>query len=203
MSLRYSCHPTAHFATLRSCFTSSHSVLLLLLCTSRCPPSCLLASFLPLHLYYPLNNSLCIGSCVCSFCSQFPEGVSLEAIASRTFFMWAPHPSLCFLSFLCFQEILLPWLLWNSVGLQSSWIWAGAKRHVLCVSVAYVYIWLFAYICVLDMLLMGVKPTAKTVQFPSSLGPLWITLKLHLSVYSFLFHWCSGLWTIQCISGYH
>lgn len=85
------------------------------------PPSCLLASFLPLHLYYPLNNSLCIESCVCSFCSQSPKGVSLEApVAGRTcFFLRVLHPSLCFLPFLCFQEILLLSFLWHRVGLQS------------------------------------------------------------------------------------
>lgn len=63
------------------------------------PPSCLLASFLPLHLYYPLNNSLCIESCVCSFCSQSPKGVSLEApVAGRTCFFLASAPSLSLFS---------------------------------------------------------------------------------------------------------
>lgn len=92
LSLCYSSHPTAHFATLSS-FTSTHSVLLLR--TSLCPPFCLLASFLPLHLYYLLNNSLYIELCACSFCSQSPEGVSLEApVAGRTCFFLASAPSL-------------------------------------------------------------------------------------------------------------
>lgn len=100
-------HPTAHFETVRSCFTSSHSALLLR--TFLCPSLCLLASFITLHLYYALNNSLCIESCVCSFCFQSPKGVSLEALlAGRTcFFVRVLHPSLCFLLFLCFPEIPL------------------------------------------------------------------------------------------------
>lgn len=52
--------PYSTFCNSPLCFTSSHSVLLLHI--FLCRPSCLLASFLPLHLYYPLNNSLCIES---------------------------------------------------------------------------------------------------------------------------------------------
>lgn len=98
------------------------------------PPSCLLASFLPLHLYYPLNNSLCIEVCVCSFCSQSPEGVSLEAlVVGRTcFFVRVPYPSLCFLPFLCFQEILLCDTVWDSSHPKYEMLPIDMRRPHVC-----------------------------------------------------------------------
>lgn len=118
LSLCYSSHPTAHFATLCSCFTSSHSVLLLLR-IFLCPPSCLLASFLPLHLYYPLNNSLCIELCVCSFLFSIPWRCEPWSTGWRQdLFFCARAPSLSLCS--AIQELLLLSLLWHRVGLQSS-----------------------------------------------------------------------------------
>lgn len=107
---------------------------LLLLPTCPCPSPSLSASFLPLHLYYPLNNSLCIKLYFCFF-PPFPhEGTSLEALVpGRTSFVAVLHPSLCFLPFLCCQEILLPSLLGDAARDYSPPTFDLLPKDTVCV----------------------------------------------------------------------
>lgn len=110
------------------------SILLYLLHISLLPHctlcSCSASSLLPL-LNHPLNNSFCIESHLFSFFSPI-EGTSLRAgVPGRTCFTPVLYFSICFLPFLCSQELLL---LFSSrrlhARLQCSHVWSAAKRHV-------------------------------------------------------------------------
>lgn len=99
------CHSVIPVTQQHTLQLSALVLLHLILSSSSSAFSCvpLPASWHPfsLSICIILNNSLCIESCVCSFCSQSPEGVSLEAlVGGRTcFFVRGPHPSLCVLQF--------------------------------------------------------------------------------------------------------
>lgn len=128
--------PTAAISTLPSLFDSLLSVFLF---TWPCTSSSFSASVLLLHLYYPLNNSLCIKFFFFSPSFLIPWRYKPWSTSSwQLILCQCSVPSLCFLPSLCCQEILLPSLLGDAVQDYSAPTFDLLPKAMRCVCVSLV-----------------------------------------------------------------